>query len=150
VHHRGFGFHADDCAPGILRLLEGVRARDGLVVELGCGSGLLTRHLLDAGLRVIAPTASPAMLEVARDAEEIRELVLPDDPIPRADAIVSVGHAFSYLPDAPAVERALVAITGRFAPAACSRSICATSMGRGAGASKRRGVGVPALLDAKR
>ena len=39
VHHRGFGFHADDCAPGILALLEPVRARDGLVVELGCGSG---------------------------------------------------------------------------------------------------------------
>ena len=42
VHHLGFGFHADDCAPGILELLGPVRERDGLVVELGCGSGLLT------------------------------------------------------------------------------------------------------------
>jgi SAM-dependent methyltransferase len=120
VHHRGFGFHADDCAPGILRLLEGVRARDGLVVELGCGSGLLTRHLLDAGHRVIATDASPAMLDLARevagDVEEIRELVLPDDPIPAADAIISVGHALSYLPDAPAVERALIAIAGALRP----------------------------------
>jgi SAM-dependent methyltransferase len=120
VHHRGFGFHADDCAPGILRLLEGVRARNGLVVELGCGSGLLTRQLLDAGHRVIATDASPAMLDLARevagDAEEIRELVLPDDPIPAADAIVSVGHALNYLSEAPAVERALVAIAGALRP----------------------------------
>jgi len=61
VHHRGFGFHADMCAPGIVALLGPVRDRRGLVVELGCGSGLLTRHLLDAGHRVVATDASPAM-----------------------------------------------------------------------------------------
>ncbi len=79
-----------------------MREREGLVVELGCGSGLLTRHLLDGGHRVIATDASPAMLDLARDvasdAEEIRRLTLPDDPIPEADAIVSVGHALSTCP----------------------------------------------------
>lgn len=48
VHHLGFGFHADNCAPGILALLEPMRERKGLVLEIGCGSGLLTRHLLDS------------------------------------------------------------------------------------------------------
>jgi hypothetical protein len=47
VHHLGYGFHADACAPGILALLEPVRAREGLVLELGCGSGPLTRHLVE-------------------------------------------------------------------------------------------------------
>ena len=120
VHHRGFGFHADACAPAILALLEPVRERGGLVVELGCGSGLLTRHLLDAGHRVIATDASPAMLELAREvapeAEDVRQLVLPDDPIPPADAIVSVGHVLSYLPDAPAVDRGLVAVAEALRP----------------------------------
>ncbi|MGZ8596830.1 MAG: class I SAM-dependent DNA methyltransferase [Actinomycetota bacterium] len=120
IHHRGFGFHADDCAPGILTLLEPVRARDGLVVELGCGSGLLTRHLLDSGNRVIATDASPAMLDLAREvvgeAEEIRRLTLPDDPIPAADAIVSVGHALSYLPTAGAIDQSLVAIANALRP----------------------------------
>jgi SAM-dependent methyltransferase len=120
IHHLGFGFHADGCAPGILRLLEPVRDRNGLVVELGCGSGLLTRHLLDAGHRVMATDASLAMLELAResagDAEQIRELVLPDDPIPPADAIVSVGHVLSYLADEPALDRALVAIANALLP----------------------------------
>jgi len=120
VHHLGFAFHADDCAPGILAILAPLRQRDGLVVELGCGSGLLTRHLVDAGHRVIATDASPAMLRLARQhaagAEDIRPLVLPDDPIPAADAIVSVGHVLSYLPDRAAVERTLVAAARALRP----------------------------------
>lgn len=120
VHHLGFGFHADACAPGILALLEPVRQRGGLVVEVGCGSGLFTRHLLDAGHRVVATDASPPMLEltheVAPDAEEIRPLVLPDDAIPDADAVVGVGHALNYLPDEAAIDRALVAIAGALRP----------------------------------
>src|SRR3954453_13363086 len=112
IHHLGFAFHADACAPGILRLLEPVRARDGLVVELGCGSGLLTRYLVDAGHRVIATDASEEMLKLAREAvpeaEAITRLVMPDDPIPECDAIVSVGHPMSYLPDEASVDRALV------------------------------------------
>jgi SAM-dependent methyltransferase len=120
VHHRGFGFHADMCAPGILARLEPVRARGGVVLEVGCGSGLLTRHLLDAGHRVIATDASPAMLELARatapDAEAIFQIALPDDPIPPADAVVSVGHALSYLPSAEAIDRALVALARALRP----------------------------------
>jgi SAM-dependent methyltransferase len=113
VHHEGFGFHADACAPGILAVLQPIRARDGLVVEIGCGSGLLTKHLTDAGHRVIATDASPAMLDIARtyapDAIEHRVLALPDDPLPDADAIVSTGHALSYIDTQPRLEAALVA-----------------------------------------
>jgi len=58
VHHREFAFHAEAGAPGIRRLLDPVRAARGCVVELGCGSGHLTRHLVDAGLHVIATDAS--------------------------------------------------------------------------------------------
>lgn len=120
VHHLGYGFHADNLAPAILRALDPVLARDGLVLELGCGSGLLTRHLVEAGHRVIATDASPAMLDLARqtapDARDLRLLVLPDDPLPRADAIVSVGHTLSYLPDEASIDRALDAIGDALAP----------------------------------
>jgi SAM-dependent methyltransferase len=115
VHHRGFAFHAEQCAPGVLEFLEPVRERRGLVLEFGCGSGLLTERLVDAGHRVVATDASPAMLELTRElvgdrAQEIRQLTLPDDPLPPADAIVGIGHPLNYLPDARSIERALVAI----------------------------------------
>jgi len=86
VHHLGFGFHADMVAPGILKLLEPVRSGNGMVVELGCGGGLLTRHLVEAGHRVIATDASPAMLALAQETapgvEQFARLVLPDEPRP--------------------------------------------------------------------
>jgi len=120
VHHRGFGFHARACAPGILALLAPVRSRDGLVLELGCGSGLLTRELTASGHRVIATDASPAMLELARSyapaAGDIRPLMLPDDPLPQADAVVPVGHVRSYLPDEQSIDRALTAIARALRP----------------------------------
>jgi SAM-dependent methyltransferase len=118
IHDRGHGQHADRCVPGILELLSPVR--DGLVLELGCGSGALTRHLLAAGLRVIATDASPDMLLLARAAlgpdADLRRLTLPEDPLPAADAVVSVGHVISYLSDAGAVDRALVAMAGALRP----------------------------------
>lgn len=120
VHHLGFAHHADRCAPGIVELLRPVRERHGLVVELGSGSGLLARHLIDAGHRVVATDASPAMLDLARTyvpaAEAIVRVTLPDDPIPDADAIVSIGHALNYLPDEAAIEHALAAIARALRP----------------------------------
>ena len=84
VHARGFGQHADRCAPGILDLLAPVRG--GLVLEVGCGAGALTRHLLAAGHRVVATDASAAMVSLARSAlradADVRQLALPDDPLP--------------------------------------------------------------------
>ncbi len=120
VHHLGFGFHADACAPGILALLEPVRQGGGLVLEVGCGSGLLTRHLIDAGHRVLATDASPAMVELAQEyakgAEDVQVLVLPDDPLPEADAVVSVGHVVNYVGDREAVLQAIVAIARAVRP----------------------------------
>src|SRR5690349_12672204 len=85
VHDSGFAFHGNRCAPGILELLEPVRRRGGVVLELGCGSGSLTGHLLGAGHRVIATDGSPAMLARARTrlpAADFQRLLLPADRLP--------------------------------------------------------------------
>jgi SAM-dependent methyltransferase len=133
IHARGFGEYADHCAPGLLDLLAPVRG--GLVLELGCGAGAMTGHLLAAGHRVIATDASAAMVELARTAlgadVDVRQLVLPDDPLPAADAIVSVGHVISYLPDAAAVDRALVAMAGALRPGGLlALDVCDLELGR--------------------
>ena len=120
VHHLGFGFHAEACAPGILALLEPLLEREGLVLELGCESGLLTQHLVSAGHRVIATDASSSMLDLARrhapGTEDIQQVKLPDDPLPPADAIVSVGHVLNYLPDKSAVDLALASAAQALRP----------------------------------
>ena len=69
---------------------------------------------VDAGHQVIATDASPAMLALAQqtvpDARLLRQVVLPDDPMPAADAVVGVGSGLNYLPDEASIDRALVAI----------------------------------------
>jgi SAM-dependent methyltransferase len=85
--------------PGPARL-EPVLAQDGLVLEIGCGNGRLTRHLVAAGHRVLATDASPGMLDLAREAlpgTEFARLARPDDPVPPADAVIGTGHALNYL-----------------------------------------------------
>ena len=143
VHARGFGQHADRCAPGVLDLLAPVRG--GLVLEVGCGAGALTRHLLAAGHRVIATDASAAMVSLARaalgPAVDVRRLTLPDDPLPAADAIVSVGHVISYLPDAAAVDRALVAMAAALRPGGVlAIDICDLEFGRVRAGEANRGL----------
>ena len=120
VHQRGFAHHAAAVAPGILSLLAPVGARGGCVLELGCGTGLLTAELVAAGHRVVATDPSPAMLELAGaalgDRAELRRLSLPDDPLPAADAIVAVGHPLNYVADAPEFERAIIAVARALRP----------------------------------
>src|SRR3954451_4069984 len=120
IHHEGFGFHADAVAPGVLAILEPIRARGGTVLEIGCGSGLLTRHLVGAGHRVIATDASPAMIDLARayapGAEAVEVLALPHDPVPAADAIVSVGHPLSYLDSEADLHASLAALAAALRP----------------------------------
>ena len=120
VHDRGFGFHADLCAPGIVELLRPVADRGGTVLEIGCGSGRLTGHLLAAGHSVIASDASDDMLTLARQTlgpeVELRRIALPDDPLPEADAIVSVGHVLNYIGHLSGFEDAVRAMAAALRP----------------------------------
>ena len=75
------------------------------------------------------------MLDLARenvpDALSIQRLTMPDDPIPQADAIVSVGHALSYLPSEEAINRSLISIAGALRPGGIlAIDICDLAWGR--------------------
>jgi hypothetical protein len=59
------------------------------------------------------------MVDLAREhlpATAVEVLRVPDDLVPSADAIVSVGHPLSYLDDEEQLDRALVAIANALAP----------------------------------
>jgi SAM-dependent methyltransferase len=108
VHHAGYSHHVERARAGIVRLLrDGGLLAGARVLDVGCGSGLLARELLDAGFAVHGVDASPAMIELARDyarGADFDVMRLPtdlatgaDSALPEADAVVSTGHVLNYL-----------------------------------------------------
>lgn len=57
----------------ILRELKKEKIDDGLILDLGCGTGRMTRLMSDAGYDMIGVDMSEDMLMIARDASAQRE-----------------------------------------------------------------------------
>lgn len=117
VHDAGFTSLAEMAAT---RLLEDVRRGDepdrGLIVELGCGSGVTAARLLAAGFDVLGVDASPAMLEIARRRAPRATFVegsFVSAEIPPCDAVIAVGEVFNSLDDTANTPRALERVFGR-------------------------------------
>ncbi len=109
IHDEGFGSYADSVAPGLLEIL-GDRTE---VLEVGCGSGALTKHLVAHGHEVLATDASRAMLDLAElhvPGARFEVLVLGQDPVPGTGSIVSIGHVVNYLPSAQEISDAVIAL----------------------------------------
>jgi SAM-dependent methyltransferase len=103
VHDRGFGGFARGAAPGLLSLLGQAGITAGRVVDLGCGSGIWARQLVDAGFEVTGVDLSPAMIEIARRQVPEAEFHVGSFlsfRIPPCRAITALGEVFNYLFDA--------------------------------------------------
>jgi SAM-dependent methyltransferase len=102
IHDVGHGEFALGSAPGILEILDQNKIREGLVVDLGCGSGLWARELTKAHYRVLGVDISEAMIDLARrrapDAE-FRVGSLLEADIPPCNAVTSIGECLNYLFD---------------------------------------------------
>ncbi len=118
VHDVGFGHFAESAAPGILSMIGGPPVPDEpppLVVELGCGSGILAASVATAGFRFLGYDASEAMLRLARG--RLREAgaagalssrarfvkaSFVDADLPPCRAVIAMGEVLGYLFDARA------------------------------------------------
>jgi SAM-dependent methyltransferase len=72
------------------------------VVDLGCGSGLWARELVDAGYRVLGIDISEAMIELSRKRvpeAEFRAGSLFDADIPPCSAVTAISEVLNYLFD---------------------------------------------------
>ena len=102
IHDAGFGFHVRGVGPALLALLRESDVTQGLVVELGCGSGLWVRQLLDAGYSAYGVDQSAAMLKMARrrcpEATFACASFL-EARLPSCDAVTAMGEIFNYLFD---------------------------------------------------
>jgi SAM-dependent methyltransferase len=102
IHDVGHADFALDSAPGIKRILERSGIREGLIVDLGCGTGLLARKLIDAGYDVFGIDISEAMIEIARKRvpeAEFRVGSLFEVGIPPCEAVTAISEVLNYLFD---------------------------------------------------
>lgn len=109
VHHVGFGHIAREAAPFVLGLL-GPGAPGRLVVDLGCGTGVLARALTDAGYGVLGVDLSEDMLRPARQTAPAARFVRAsplDAEVPACACVTAVGEAVNYAFDERAGPAAL-------------------------------------------
>ncbi len=69
---------------------------EGILLDLGCGTGAMTRRLAEKGFDMIGVDASAEMLDMARDADSARDVDAAEDPV-RAEDAVSDKKAILYL-----------------------------------------------------
>jgi SAM-dependent methyltransferase len=120
VHDMGHGDFARDAAPGVLGLMRRAGIHEGLVIDLGCGSGIWAAALVDAGYDVIGVDQSPALLEIARERAPGARFVqgsLYDVKLPPCSAVTALGECFSYSVDRRAGRQALSIVLRRIAAA---------------------------------
>jgi SAM-dependent methyltransferase len=99
IHHTGFTGHISKAAPGLLRLLGQSRMATGLVVDLGCGSGVWARALCAHGYRVLGIDISPSMIRLARrqaPQASFRVGSLFTVKLPPCDAVTCIGECVNY------------------------------------------------------
>jgi SAM-dependent methyltransferase len=110
IHDARFGDVARSAAPLLLRALARAGLEDGVVVDLGCGSGIFSEPVAAAGYRVLGIDASAPMLKLARrrvPKATFRRASLHETSLPRAVAVAAIGECFNYFVDRPISERRL-------------------------------------------
>ena len=104
IHDVGYGDYALKSALGILNILNQNHIPEGLIVDLGCGSGLSALEFTKAGYRVLGIDISEAMISLARTRvsqpqAEFRVASLFTTDIPQCKVVTSIGECLNYLFD---------------------------------------------------
>jgi SAM-dependent methyltransferase len=116
IHDVAFGDLSRRAAPVLLESLARAGIRDGLVVDLGCGSGIFAQAIAARGYEILGVDVSKAMLRLARrrlpDAR-FRLASLHDTEIPPAVAVTGIGESFNYFAGKALSERSLLRLFRR-------------------------------------
>lgn len=102
IHDIGFRSYVLQAMPGILAILNQHGIQDGLIVDLGCGSGLAAEELVSVGYQVLGVDISSAMIEIARVRVPMAQFQVESlfqVEIPNCHAVISIGECFNYLFD---------------------------------------------------
>jgi len=99
IHDAGFGDYARNSAPGLLAILRRAGIRSGLVVDLGCGSGIWAAELTRHGYEVLGIDISRPMIELARKRAPKARFINASflrAKLPTCDAVTAIGECFNY------------------------------------------------------
>ena len=116
IHDVGFGHFANNATPGLLEMLRRRGPACGLVVDLGCGSGIWAQQLCATGYRVLGIDQSRAMLAIARKRVPealFRHVSFVTAKLPRCVAVTALGECFNYLFDRRNSKRRLLGLFQR-------------------------------------
>jgi len=120
VHDAGFGELARGTAPELVRILRAHGITEGHIVELGCGSGITARYLVEHGYDVTGIDVSKAMIRLAREIApkaRFRVASLTRVRVPRCSAVIAIGEVMTYVPDGiAALARVFAGVQRALAP----------------------------------
>jgi SAM-dependent methyltransferase len=111
IHDVGHSDFARGSAPGILAILRQHNICDGLVTDLGCGSGLWAQELIRAGYDVFGVDISEPMIRLARKRvpqARFQTASLFTVELPTCRAVTSLGECVNYLFDSDHDRRTLL------------------------------------------
>ena len=116
IHDVGYGDHALRSSPGIIDILSQSRSHDGLIVDLGCGSGISALEFTKAGYRVLGIDISKSMIAIAKTrvpSADFRVASLFRTDIPSCKAVTAIGECLNYLFDSDHDQQSLVQLFER-------------------------------------
>ena len=90
---------ARGAAPEVIRILKNASTRIRHVVDVGCGSGPLTKALIESGFQVTGIDPSTELLKIARKTISRAQFVnasIYDVSMPACEAVVAIGEPLTY------------------------------------------------------
>jgi SAM-dependent methyltransferase len=155
IHDAGFGTPAR-AAAGVL--LDALRRADlrGTVIDLACGSGILSQQLSEAGFDVLGIDLSADMLDLARQRApraRFEHGSLLSAELPPCVAVAIVGEGVNYLFDESHSMRALAKLFARIHDALCPGGVLlfdSAGPDRESSRNFREGDGWAVLVEAKK
>jgi SAM-dependent methyltransferase len=144
IHDAGFVQFAREAGPVLADALRSGGITDGLVVDLGCGSGILSGLLMRLGYRILGIDISERMVALARKhvpGGQFRVESLLSAELPRCVAVAAVGECLNYLFDPANTRPNLVKLLRRVHAALEPGGLFILDVaepGRGSGAGRER------------
>ncbi|EKV01690.1 methyltransferase family protein [Leptolyngbya sp. PCC 7375] len=116
IHDIGYSEYALRSAAAILDILTQNNIQNGLIVDLGCGSGISTLEFIKARYQVLGVDISEAMIASARTrvpSADFRVASLFQIEIPTCKVVTAIGECLNYLFDPDNNEQLLVQLFKR-------------------------------------